>query len=218
MTKNMTLFCCIIFSLSFHCMSVAFDVLRPLRWLKQRFTGRPVVTRSVGIAEIKGQNISVPITETKMQHSKRDITFENNIPDFFDALKDEPAYKDLPNLIDQAIIVEGKSIAPGTSSVLTIHDNQCLVTIRLYKGIAKLIYSMEHGTLRGILLRLLKHIEPWIQWQYHLVCNISPDVDLVQLSDIILQAYTQAQDSGAVNHRFKWVLVVELSLNKELTI
>lgn len=218
MTKNMMLFFGIILSVSFHTLSFGLDILGPLRWLKQKFSSKPALTRTITIQESDAQGLPIMHIDKNTCHTKREITFENNIPDFFDALKDEPAYKDLPNLIDQAIIVDGKSIAPGSTTVMTVHDDQCLVTIRLYKGIAKLIFSMEQGILRGILMHLLKHVEPWIQWQYHLICKISKDIDHVQLSDIILQAYIQAQDSSAVNHRFKWVLVVELSLNKELTI
>jgi hypothetical protein len=211
--KKCTLICIgVLLTATIQTAVLPLSIVNTLRWLKQRLITQPM-TR--GFAH-DGFVVTVPETAEAVSHTSRSITFENNIPEFFDALKGSPDYEDLPNLIDQTIIVNGKSIMPGTSTTMTIDDDQFLVTIKLYKGIAKLIYAMEHGTLRGILMRLLKQLDPWIQWQYNFSCRVNKDLDRMQLSDVVLAAYDQSRDLNAVNHRFKWVLVVELALNKEL--
>ncbi len=151
-------------------------------------------------------------------HVARGVTFENNIPEYLALLKSDPEYADLENLIDPTIIVNGKAVAPGSCETIAIEDDQCLVTIRLHKGMAKLIYAMNHGALRGVLVQLLKRMERWTQWQYTLVCHIGTGLDRIQLSNIILEAYSKAKDSRSVNQRFKWILVVELSLNEKIDI
>lgn len=218
MKNNMMLVFGMVIVLSLHTSMCALGILSPLRWLKQKFTRQPTITRTISEQEPHSRNVSVNYDEHSAVIVKKDVLFENNIPDFFEALAEDPQYKDLPNLVDQSVIVNGICVKPGSCETIAVHNNQFMITIKLYKGIAKLIYSMEQGTMRGILLRLLNHIEPWIQWQYNLTCNINKDVNCVELADIILQAYAQALDGNAVNHRFKWVLVVELSLNKELNI
>jgi hypothetical protein len=147
-------------------------------------------------------------------HTKRQVLFENNIPQFFEALRGDPDYADVPSLIDQTIMVNGKAISPGTSADITIEDDKGVVTIKLHKGFAKLIYAMEQGFLRGILMKLLKRMDPWIQWQYSVTFTLNKDIDFVQLSDLVLAAYNKSLDQNAVNHRFKWILVVDLSLNE----
>lgn len=223
MTKNMMLFFGIILSVSFHMTMFSLEIMKPLRWLKNKFSARPVITRVIDKQEIMDESIYpenfVAIDTTPMVvHDTRKITFTNNMPDIIMTLKDDPKYKKLLDLVDQEIIVNGKNITAGQSADIEVYDDLCMVTIKLRSGIAQLIYAMEQGTMRGILLLLIKHIEPWIQWQYRVMCKIRKNVDSFDMFDIIAQASDQIKDTSAVNHRFKWVLVVELSLNKELTI
>ena len=187
-------------------------VTTALKWVKQKFASKHVA-RDVAM-EVAEPIVAIPATP--IEHTIRTVLFENNIPQFFDALKDDPAYADLPNLMDQTIIVNGKAIMPGTSSEITIEDGRGMVTIKLHKGFAKIIYAMQQGTLRGILMKLLKHVEPWLQWQYSVPFTINKDIDFVQLSDLVLSAYNKSLDQNAVNQRFKYILVVDLSLNEPI--
>ena len=185
-------------------------VVDSLRWLKQKFVRQPAA-RAVDMGEVAAV---APVPAEPVEHTRRDILVENNIPQFFEVLRDNPAYADLPTLIDQTITVNGKAMMPGTSSDITIEDGKCTITIKLHKGFAKLIYAMQQGALRGILMKLLKRIDPWIQWQYSVTFTINKDIDFLQLSDLVLAAYNKSLDQSAVNHRFKWILVVDLSLNE----
>jgi hypothetical protein len=116
--------------------------------------------------------------------------------------------------MDQTILVNGRAILPGTTAEIEIENGKGVVTIKLHKGFSKLIYAMQKGPLRGILVYLLSRIEPWIQWQYNVTFAINEDIDSIQLSELVLVAYDKSQDQNAVNHRFQWILVVDLSLNE----
>lgn len=208
--KYMILFLSIFFAIGIHTAVKPISVMNTLRWLKQKFASHPV-TRGIAMSDLETV-AAAPVQPVK--HTKREILFENNIPQFFDELKDNPDYADMPNLIDQTIMVNGKAILPGTNADITIEDDKGVVTIKLHKGFAKLIYAMQQGTLRGILMKLLKRIDPWIQWQYSVTFTINKDMDFVQLSDLVLAAYNKSLDQNAVSHRFNWMLVVDLSLNE----
>jgi hypothetical protein len=182
-----------------------------MRWAKQKFVNRRPVAYDAGLIDMEPV---VLVPSHPVEHTKRIVLFENNIPQFFDVIKDDPAYADAPTLIDQTMIVNGKDILPGTSTEITIEDGTFVVTIRLYKGFAKLIYAMQKGALRGILMELLKHMEPWLKWQYNVKFAVKDDVDFIQLSDLVLIAYNKSLDQNAVNHRFKSFLLVDLWLNE----
>lgn len=179
------------------------------RWLKYKIVSRPI---NKGVNEVP---VEVPtVVHEPIQHSRRQVIFLNNMRELFDTLKDDPAYAELPNLIDSTVIVGGQALTPGSSMDIMIEDDMIVVTIKLYKGIAKLIHAMEQSALKGILISLLNRIEPWVQWQYSVRFRISKNIDAVQLSDLVLAAYNKALNEKGVNHRFKWILVVDLSLNE----
>lgn len=196
-----------------HAPAKHFRVLAPFYWLYHKTFSknqtRTVMYETQQVPEV----IELPIV-----HSFREVTFVNNLGELFDALKDDPYYRELPNLIDQNIIVNGKTIMPGTSSTLLIEDNHCIVTINLYQGMVKIIYAMQQGVLKGILMKLLKHIEPWLQWQYTFACHINEDLDSINLSDVVLSAYNQAQDLGSVNTQFSFSLLVKMALNQPIDV
>lgn len=190
-----------------------FKILAPFFWLYHKVcpknSKRTVMYETQQMSEV----IELPII-----HSFREVTFVNNLGELFDALKDDPYYCELPNLIDQNIIVNGRTIMPGTSSMLLIEDNRCIVTINLYQGMVKIIYAMQQGVLKGILMQLLKHIEPWLQWQYAFACHINEDLDCINLSDIVLSAYNQAQDLSAVSTQFSFSLLVKMALTQPIDV
>jgi hypothetical protein len=211
----------VIFFLSIFFSFGVFTPVRPisatnvLKWVKQKFASHPV-TRSVAVPEEVDPVDIIPARS--VVHSSRLITFENNIPQFFDTLKEDPAYAEVPAFIDQTIMVNGKAIMPGTSADINIEDGKGIVTIKLHKGFSKLIHAMQQGPLRGILIKLLKQIEPWVQWTYSARFTTNDDLDSIQLSDLVLAAYDQSLDQSAVNHRFKYTLVVDLSLNEPINL
>lgn len=208
--KNAVLFLSIFFAASVHNTVMSINIMNSLRWLKQKFASHPV-TRGVAADDLE-MVVAAPVD--RVEHLKRLVVFENNIPQLSERLKDDPESANVPNLIDQSVIVNGNAIAPGTSSEVIVEDNKVVITIKFYKGFAKLIYAMPQGALRGILMKLLKQIDPWIQWQYSVVVNIGQDLEVVQLADLILLACQKLRDENTVNHRFKWILVVDLSLNE----
>lgn len=188
-----------------------------LSWVKDRWSSEPapsVPLRTVQpLVELKESQVPL------VCHNKRELVFENDIPEFFDMLKDDPQYKDVPSLIDQTIIVNGMPITPGTQAKVMVFDNQFYIGIKLHKGVAKLIYAMKQGTLKGLLMRLLKNIEPWILWQCSsIVVTVPETMDHVMLSDVILSVYDHVQDLNAVNQRFKWLLIVDISLNEKINL
>lgn len=208
--KYKILFWSILFAMTINITVKPINIMNSLRWLIQRVANKPVARcRATGDLETVQ-----PVHVNPVKHTSREVLFINNIPEFFDALKDDPEYADMPSLIDQTIMVNGKALMPGSSADITIEDDKGVVTIKLHKGFAKLIYAMQQGTLRGILMKLLKRIDPWIQWQYSVTFTIHKDIDCIQLSDLVLAAYNKSLDQNAVNHRFKWILVVDLSLNE----
>lgn len=210
MKKYMTLCLSIIMLVFMHTTVKSFDIDSTIRWLKQRFSSRPV-TRGIELDDTETVQ-AVPVKS--VEHTQREVLFENNIQELFKALKDDPRYADVPNLIDESIIVNGKALAPGSKAEIVIEDGKGVMTIKLRKGFSKLIYAMQQGTLRGILMKLLKSIDPWLEWRYNVTFTVNKDIDFVQLSDLVLAAYNKAQDESAVNHRFKYILVVDLSLNE----
>jgi hypothetical protein len=188
-------------------------VTNVLRWVKQKFVRHSVSRGAPMVAPDTAEDaFGEPIVPSKRQ--VRSVRFENNIPRFFDSLKDDPAYAEVPSLMDQTILVNGRAILPGTTAEIEIENGKGVVTIKLHKGFSKLIYAMQKGPLRGILVYLLSRIEPWIQWQYNVTFAINEDIDSIQLSELVLVAYDKSQDQNAVNHRFQWILVVDLSLNE----
>lgn len=200
----------IIFAMGVYTTAVPLNVPNIFTWLRQKFASKTVSR----ITPAKDVEITLEEPMAPVIHTKRQVLFENNIPQFFEALKGDPDYADVPSLIDQTIMVNGKAIMPGTGADIPIEDDKGVVTIKLHKGFAKLIYAMEQGVLRGILIKLLKFIDPCIQWQYSVTFTLNKDIDFVQLSDLVLAAYNKSLDQNAVNHRFKWILVVDLSLNE----
>jgi hypothetical protein len=208
--KLMILFMSIVFGLCISTTTEPISLKRAIQWVRHKFTGSPVA------GTLNTENIIVipAVPQAPVVHVQRTVLFENNMRDFFDALSDDPAYAELPNLIDSTIIVNGKSLTPGSRAEITVQDGFGVVTIKLHKGIAKLIYAMQQGALKGVLMSLLKYVEPWLQWQYSVTFRINDDIDCVQLSDLVLAAYNKSLDENAVNHRFKWILVVDLSLNE----
>jgi hypothetical protein len=210
--KIVVLFCSIFFLVGSYTVVKPYGVVDTLRLVKQKFVKRNV-TRDVTVCDAQ---IDLTIPADPAQHSSRLVIFENNLPQYFEILKEDPQYAEIPNLIDQTIIVNGQEVAPGTSAQIMVEDNRAIVTIRLYKGCAKLIFAMMQGPLRSILVKLLKHtMEPWLQWQYKVACNIR-DLDYVQLIDVVLNAYEKSQKANAVGHRFSWMLLVELLLNETI--
>jgi len=208
--KSVLLFMSIVFGLCICTTTEPIGLRRAIEWVKHRFIGSPV-TRNVHTEDI----IVIPaVQQAPVVHVQRTVLFENNMREFFDALSDDPAYAELPNLIDSTIVVNGKSLTPGSSAEVVVQDGLGVVTIKLHKGIAKLIYAMQQGALKGVLMNLLRYVEPWLQWQYSVTFRINDDIDYVQLSDLVLAAYNKSLDENAVNHRFKWILVVDLSLNE----
>ncbi len=210
MKKYMMLCLSIIMLMFMYTTVKPFDIGNTIRWLKQRFSSRPV-TRGIELDDTETVQ-AVPVKS--VEHTQREVLFENNIQELFKALKDDPRYADVPNLIDESIIVNGKALAPGSNAEIVIEDGKGVMTIKLRKGFSKLIYAMQQGTLRGILMKLLKSIDPWLEWRYNVTFTVNKDIDFVQLSDLVLAAYNKAQDESAVNHRFKYILVVDLSLNE----
>jgi hypothetical protein len=204
--KLMILFMSIVFGLCISTTTEPISLRRAIQWVRHKFTGSPVA------GTLNTENIiGIPtVPQAPVAHVQRTVLFENNMRDFFD----DPAYAELPNLIDSTIIVNGKSLTPGSRAEITVQDGFGVVTIKLHKGIAKLIYAMQQGALKGVLMSLLKYVEPWLQWQYSVTFRINDDIDCVQLSDLVLAAYNKSLDENAVNHRFKWILVVDLSLNE----
>lgn len=208
--KSVLFFMSIVFGLCISTITEPISFGRAIQWVKHRFTSSSA-TRTVNTEDI----IVVPaVQQAPVVHVQRTVLFENNMREFFDVLSDDPAYAELPNLIDSTIVVNGKSLTPGSSAEVTVQDGLGVVTIKLHKGIAKLIYAMQQGALKGVLISLLKYVEPWLQWQYSVTFRINDDIDCVQLSDLVLAAYNKSLDENAVNHRFKWILVVDLSLNE----
>ena len=212
-TKKYVIFLCCIFCLVGTYTSVKpYGVIDTMRWVKNKLVSSPA-TRSVPVCDAQ---IDLEVPVVPVQRVMRAVTFENNLPQYFDYLKEDERYAEVPNLIDQTIIVNGQEVVPGSRVNIMVEDNKAIITIRLYKGCAKLIFAMMQGPLRSILMKLIKHtMEPWLQWQYKVVCNIH-DLDYVQLSDVVLNAYEKSQNTNAVGHRFSWMLLVELLLNETI--
>ena len=209
------LFLSIFFAVNIYSPVYPVNLVNALRWVKQKFVGRPV-TRAMAQNNFEPIEVPVPDSHRNCWTVRREILFENNMPQFFDLLKDDPSYANVPALIDQTICINGQAILPGTSARIMLENNRGVVTIKLHKGFAKLIYAMQQGALRGVLMKLLKQMEPWLQWQYSAPFTINDDIDYIQLSDLVLAAYNKSLDQSAVNHRFKWILVVDLSLNETI--
>jgi hypothetical protein len=210
-TKKSIVFLCSIFFLVGSYTSVkSYSVVDTLRWVKEKFVCRPVV-RNAAVCDAQ---IDIVVPVEPVQHTSRSVTFENNLPQYFEGLNADGRYAEVPNFIDQTIIVNGQEVMPGTSAQIMVEDNKVTITIRLYKGCAKLIFAMMKGPLRSILMKLLKHtMDPWLQWHYKVVCNVH-DLEYVQLSDVVLNAYEKSQNANAVGHRFSFMLLVELLLNE----
>jgi hypothetical protein len=207
---SIILFTSIVLSLCVGTTTQTIGLRKAMQWVKQKFM------RSHEVDPNRADDVLVfpVVQQTRDVFKQRTVLFENNIREFFEALGDDPVYADLPNLIDSTIVVNGKALTPGSGARITLQNGLGVVTIKLHKGIAKLIYAMQQGILKGLLIDLLKYVEPWLQWQYSVTFRINDDIDCIQLSDLVLAAYNKSLDENAVNHRFKWILVVDLSLNE----
>jgi hypothetical protein len=207
-----------IFLGSLYTSAYSFGVVDSLRWVKQRIVGPRVtaghVTRSVA-APNEQEDLMPPIEPVK--YEGRIVTFENNIMQCFEDIKDNPMYADAPALINPTIVVNGQEVAPDVQAQIMTDNGKGFIIIRLYKACAKQIYAMQQGPLRTVLMKLLKYtMEPWLQWQYKVRFDVH-DLEYVQLSDLVLNAYQRAiEHNAAVNHSFKWILLVELSLNETI--
>lgn len=230
--KFFRIFCFSMILATMHMSSLPFGLANfahALRWVKNRLVVRPIA-RGIVSDELAA---IVPELQEKIEHTVRSVTFENNIPDFFEALSEDPTYKDIPDLIDPVIKVNGKAIKPGTCATIAVVDNQCIVTLALR---AELICAMDHGILKNILIYMLKTIgkaldkalgkainkaidkavDSSVCWTISVPCDIRSDFDVVQLSDVVLAAYSEAQDLSAVSLRLTDLLGVDFLLKNKL--
>lgn len=223
--KIVILFCSIFFLVGTFTVVKPYGVVDTLRWVKQKFVKSRItdstVTRSANRVDGNGEldkqdneQEASPIEPIK--YAGRLVTFENDMLQAFEIIKDDPRYANASSLINPIIIVNGQEVMPGAISQIMTDNGKGYMAINLYKACVKQIYAMQHSPLRSILMKLLQYSEPWLQWQYKVPFNVH-DLEYVQLSDLVLNAYQRAMEhNAAVNAGFQWFLLVVLSLNETI--
>jgi hypothetical protein len=202
--RFIVLSCSIFFLVGTYTAVTPLGVVDTFCWVKQKIVRTKItdktVTRSLSVDEqvkLNKQNNEeqvIPIEPVK--YAGRMVSFENDMLQCFEEIKDNPAYANASSLINPIIIVNGQEVMPGAISSIMTDNGKGFVTINLYKACVKQIYAMQHGPLRSVLMKLLQYSEPWLQWQYKVPFNVH-DLEYVQLSALVLNAYQRAMEHNA---------------------